>query len=121
VLRRISEQLRAILEKEDFIARIGGDEFASLVFADTRQIRRKSALLARQILHKLQIEVPAPIGMIRLGCTLGIATCPGDATDAEGLMALADRLLYVGKKDGRNQVVTSDQLATGRLARHTGA
>jgi len=121
VLRRISEQLRAILEKEDFIARIGGDEFASLVFADARQIRRKAALLARRILHKLQIEVPAPTGMIRLGCTLGLATCPGDATDAEGLMALADRLLYVGKKDGRNQVVTADQFTTGHLARQSGA
>ena len=113
VLRRIAEQLRAILEKGDFIARIGGDEFASLVFADTRHIQRKAALLARQILRKLQIEVPAPAGMIRVGCTLGIASCPGDAIDAEGLMALADRLLYVGKKDGRNQVVTADQLAPG--------
>jgi diguanylate cyclase (GGDEF)-like protein/PAS domain S-box-containing protein len=115
VLRQISERLRAILEEEDFVARIGGDEFASLVFAETSQIRDKAARLARQILHELQIQVPAPNGSIRVGCTLGIATCPDDAADAEGLMALADRLLYVGKKDGRNQVVTAEPLAPGRV------
>jgi diguanylate cyclase (GGDEF)-like protein/PAS domain S-box-containing protein len=121
LLRQISERLRMILEREEFVARIGGDEFASLVFADANQIRGKASRLAHQILHELQIDVPAPHGMIRVGCTLGIATCPGDATDAEGLMALADRLLYVGKKDGRNQVVTADQRAPARRPFQTGA
>ena len=67
--------------------------------------------MAQRILDKLQIEVPSPNGIIHVGCTVGIAMCPADATDAHGLLALADRLMYVGKKSGRNRVVTVNELA----------
>jgi predicted signal transduction protein with EAL and GGDEF domain len=62
------------------------------------------------MLQKLKIDVPSRNGTIRVGATIGIATSPADATDAETLMALADQLMYVGKKAGRNRVVTIDDL-----------
>jgi diguanylate cyclase (GGDEF)-like protein len=110
LLQQVATQLRAILRHEDFVARIGGDEFAFLLFADANQIHAQTARVAQRILNKLQIKIPSPKGIIRVGCTVGIATCPADATDIEGLMTLADQLMYVGKKSGRNQVVTVDRL-----------
>ena len=71
---------------------------------------RRPVHVAQRILDKLQIEVPSPKGVIHVGCTVGIAVCPVDATDAHGLLALADRLIYVGKKSGRNRVVTVSEL-----------
>lgn len=119
LLQLVSGQLRTILRYEDFVARIGGDEFAFLLFADANQIRAQVARVAQRILNKLQIEIPSPNGIIRVGCTIGIATCPADATDTEGLMTLADRLMYVGKKSGRNQAVTVDDLGPELRASHS--
>jgi diguanylate cyclase (GGDEF)-like protein/PAS domain S-box-containing protein len=119
LLQLVSGQLRTILRYEDFVARIGGDEFAFLLFADANQIRAQIARVAQRILNKLQIEIPTLNGIIRVGCTIGIATCPADATDTEGLMTLADRLMYVGKKSGRNQAVTVDNLGPELRASHS--
>jgi diguanylate cyclase (GGDEF)-like protein len=110
LLQQVSLQLHSILRSTDFVARLGGDEFAFLMFENIDEAREKAARVAQRILDKLQIEVPSPNGIIRVGCTVGIALCPADATDAHGLMALADRLMYVGKKSGRNRVVTISEL-----------
>lgn len=118
LLQRVSAQLRSFLRRDDFVARVGGDEFAFLLFADKCQVLHKSSRVAKRIVNKLQISIPSPNGLIRVGCTVGIATCPADATDTEGLMALADRLMLVGKKSGRNRVVTVNELAGDARASH---
>ena len=110
LLERVSCRLRSILRTGDFVARIGGDEFAFLLLADVSEVRAKASRVARRILNKLQISIPSPQGIIQVGCTVGVATCPTDATDTEGLIALADRLMYIGKKNGRNRLITVNEL-----------
>ena len=36
---------------------------------------------------------------------------PAEADDSEALIALADRLMYIGKKSGRNRLVTAKEMA----------
>jgi diguanylate cyclase (GGDEF)-like protein len=120
LLQRVSDQLRSILRSADFVARLGGDEFAFLLSADAGHARDQANRVAERILDKLQIEVPAPAGMINVGCTVGIAIYPADAADSQGLMTLADQLMYVGKKNGRNRLVGVGDLQGGqpKLAGH---
>ena len=68
------------------------------------------ACLHRRLRQALQVTVPAPEGEIPVGATIGVALCPEDAADAAGLLHAADRVMYVGKRRGRNRVVTSDEL-----------
>jgi GGDEF domain-containing protein len=82
--------------------------------AEPKHIAAEAARVARRILNKLQIKMPSPNGVIQVGCTVGIATSP-EAADAENLMILADQLLYVGKKHGRNRVITQSDLETRAL------
>jgi diguanylate cyclase (GGDEF)-like protein/PAS domain S-box-containing protein len=110
LLVRVSAELRKILRSDDFVARIGGDEFAFVMFADIKDVNEKSTRVAQRILDRLQIDVPSPNGAIRVGCTVGIATCPIDASDPRELMVLADQLMYFGKKCGRNRLVTVEDL-----------
>jgi diguanylate cyclase (GGDEF)-like protein/PAS domain S-box-containing protein len=110
LLLRVSAELRTILRSDDFVARIGGDEFAFLMFADIKHAQDMSTRVARRILDRLQIEVPSSHGTIHVGCTVGIATCPVDASDPRELMVLADQLMYFGKKSGRNRLVTVNEL-----------
>jgi diguanylate cyclase (GGDEF)-like protein/PAS domain S-box-containing protein len=105
LLVRVAENLSHIVRDGDCIARLGGDEFAFLVKAPRSVIRDRATMIGRRILNALQIPIPAPKGEIRVGCTVGIAVAPDDAADAQDLMAQADRLMYVGKKRGRNRVI----------------
>ncbi|MBA3448689.1 MAG: sensor domain-containing diguanylate cyclase [Pseudaminobacter sp.] len=110
LLQRVSLQLRKILRDTDFVARLGGDEFAFVLSDDRANIREKAFLVGQRILDRLRIRIPSPKGFIQIGCTVGIAVCPADAGDSEGLLALADRLMYLGKKSGRQRLVTIDEL-----------
>ena len=105
LLIKVAENLSKIVRDGDLIARLGGDEFAFVIKAQRSVLRDRATMIGRRILSALQIPVPAPKGEIRVGCTVGIAIGPDDATDAQELMTCADQLMYVGKKRGRNRVI----------------
>jgi diguanylate cyclase (GGDEF)-like protein/PAS domain S-box-containing protein len=110
LLQHVAAQLQTLLRSTDFVARLGGDEFAFLLYGDSELTRDTATAVAQRVLEKLRIDVPSPAGIIRVGCTVGVALYPVDAEDPKGLLALADRLMYVGKKGGRNRLVTVEEL-----------
>ncbi|MGX5848584.1 diguanylate cyclase domain-containing protein [Mesorhizobium sp. PL10] len=112
LLQRVSNHLRTILRSDDFVARLGGDEFAFLFSGQADQARQKAERVAERILERLRIKVPAPNGDIQVGCTVGVAMYPAEAGDCDALVALADRLMYVGKKSGRNRLVMAEEMAS---------
>jgi diguanylate cyclase (GGDEF)-like protein/PAS domain S-box-containing protein len=116
LLQQVSARLQTLLRSTDFVARLGGDEFAFLLRGDLNEAREKAIRVAQRIVENLQITVPTPYGTINVGCTVGVAVCPVDADEPRGLLALADRLMYIGKKSGRNRLVTVDELQGARLA-----
>ena len=112
LLQRVSDKLRTILRSADFVARLGGDEFAFLFSGNAEQAREKAVRVAERVLERLRIKVPAPGGDIHVGCTVGVAVYPTEAADPDALVALADRLMYIGKKNGRDRLVTTDALGS---------
>ena len=110
LLQHVARQLQSLLRSTDFAARLGGDEFAFLLFGDPELTHEAAVAVAQRVVEKLHIDVPSPAGLIRVGCTVGVALYPADATDPKGLLALSDRLMYVGKKGGRNRLVTVNEL-----------
>lgn len=112
LLQRVSDKLRTILRSADFVARLGGDEFAFLFSGNAEQAREKAVRVAERVLERLRIKVPAPGGDIHVGCTVGVAIYPTEAADPDTLVALADRLMYIGKKNGRDRLVTTDALGS---------
>jgi len=100
VLRNISSLIMSRLRKSDFLARIGGDEFA-LLLPNTKQ--DTALILARNIcklLDDYQCEVEGKI--FKVNCSIGIAEINGDQTPANEYMKQADIALYAAKKQGRN-------------------
>ena len=110
LLKQVAILLQGQLRSTDFVARLGGDEFAFVFSCNRSQAHDDVLRVAQRILKKLQIEVPSPNGTISVGCTIGLAVYPASATDSEELLDMADRLMYIGKKDGRNRIVTVDAL-----------
>jgi diguanylate cyclase (GGDEF)-like protein len=119
LLRQVAERLRAIAGDCGFVARIGGDEFAFILSGGRSGITTQCHLVAERILEALRFAVATAAGPIHVGCTIGIATCPMDATDPRELTNIADRMMYVGKKAGRNRIISTSETAGPGPARLT--
>jgi diguanylate cyclase (GGDEF)-like protein len=93
--------LKSNVREEDFVARIGGDEFVVLCVsrADTDRL----AALADQIVRQMRQPVPYRGHQCRFGVSIGIALETGQDIDAKRLLVNADLALYRAKSRGRNR------------------
>ncbi len=100
VLRNISSLITTRLRKSDFLARIGGDEFA-LLLPNTDQC---TALVLSENICKLLDDYQCKIEgqVFKVNCSIGVAEINGLETSAEEYMKQADIALYAAKKQGRN-------------------
>lgn len=94
VLRHVSELILKSIRSCDVAARIGGDEF--LVFLSYQQDMEP---IVKRIFHSLTENYEG----FSVSVSLGIALCPENGTDYEGLFRCADQALYMAKKQGRKQ------------------
>jgi diguanylate cyclase (GGDEF)-like protein len=89
-----------VLRTSDFAGRNGGDEFIVLL-PDTDA---EQATVAAEKIRAAIAEINIPGTDSGLTASLGIATIPEHAADAEHLVRSADRALYAAKTNGPNQV-----------------
>ena len=92
---------------DEFVARIGGDEF---VFLSTGSSGRNLATLAEAIVAAMRKPVTFNGHICRFGASVGIASQSGHAIDAKQLLVNADLALYRAKNRGRSrhEFFTSD-------------
>ncbi len=95
MLALVGERLAQALEGVGLAARLGGDEFA-IVLPDHNGTR------AQEVLERAQRTVgETRIEGQEVCCSVGLSCYPDDASNAEGLMQLADGALYWAKRSGR--------------------
>ncbi|WP_104664096.1 sensor domain-containing protein [Ensifer adhaerens] len=100
--------LRAHARHDDFIARIGGDEFVILCRRD-RDLPQLSEL-AERIVHAFRRPIPYDGQLCRLGASIGIAWKGAEDVDAKQLLMNADIALYRAKSLGRDRVEVFSEL-----------
>jgi len=100
LLKIVASRLRAAVRGDDFVARIGGDEFCVLL-QDIAE-PREAAAVAQKLLHEL--GKPCRVGAhdVDTGASIGIACVPQDGEDVATLLRLADVAMYRAKERGRN-------------------
>jgi len=99
---RILERVAAILSEGrrtvDVVARVGGEEFALILpYTAGPGARATAERLRRTIRSAFAAEDPP------LTISLGVASFPDDANDANSLVRLADEALYLAKEFGRDR------------------
>ncbi|MCW2622737.1 MAG: hypothetical protein JWL64_2339, partial [Frankiales bacterium] len=101
--RRITQQVR----DEDFVARIGGDEFVAV--ARHRDTSAAEGLAAR-LLASFDAPFELSVGPLFVSTSVGIARFnPADPlADAESLIREADTAMYQAKDAGRNRAAVFD-------------
>jgi diguanylate cyclase (GGDEF)-like protein len=100
LLKTMASRLRASVRGDDFIARIGGDEFCVLL-QDIAE-PREAAAVAQKLLHELGKPYRGGAHEVTSGASIGIACVPQDGDDVSTLMRLADHAMYRAKQLGRN-------------------
>src|SRR6267143_5240252 len=100
LLKIIASRLRASVRGDDFIARIGGDEFCVLL-QDIAE-PREAAAVAQKLLHELGKSYRIGEHQVSSGASIGIACVPQDGDDVATLLRLADLAMYRAKELGRN-------------------
>jgi diguanylate cyclase (GGDEF)-like protein/PAS domain S-box-containing protein len=98
VLREVARRFKEATGADDFIARIGGDEFTVVLAgrAETTAI----AQACQRLVDSLQTPVDIGALAIEIGVSIGIARFPQDAQDAQTLLRHADVAMYVAKRRG---------------------
>jgi diguanylate cyclase (GGDEF)-like protein/PAS domain S-box-containing protein len=100
LLRSVARRLLSCVRSSDTVSRQGGDEFLVLL-SDIVQAH-DAALCAEKIIAALDAPHRIAEHDLRITASIGIATYPGDAADAEKLLRNADFAMYQAKYTGRN-------------------
>jgi len=102
VLHWLATQLRQRLRGNDFVCRMGGEEFCILL-PDTGA--DEAAAVAESLRGQLYDGIPlARASNSPLSVSIGVATLGPDGDDLKSLLRTADRRLYRAKAAGRNRV-----------------
>jgi diguanylate cyclase (GGDEF)-like protein len=101
VLSMIAARLKNVLRTDDILARVGGDEFAAILFR-VGEPENVSAAAEKMI---AAIAVPFPTRPIpsHVGLTIGMTVMPDDSDDPETLIRWSDMAMYEAKSQGKNR------------------
>jgi diguanylate cyclase (GGDEF)-like protein len=99
LLQGVAARLQACLREADIVSRIGGDEFVVLLMAVGSG--EQAAIAARRIVDALSEPFDIDGQCVAVGCSIGIAITPRDATGHVALLKCADRALYRAKAEGK--------------------
>ncbi|MFN2528920.1 MAG: EAL domain-containing protein [Candidatus Baltobacteraceae bacterium] len=100
LLNEIARRLRSGVRKNDFVGRMGGDEFV-VILSDIIDPTQRSIKVAEH----LQALIQAPIKLSRdivVSICIGIAIFPDDGATGEELIMNADTAMYECKREGRS-------------------
>ncbi|MDY0321662.1 MAG: EAL domain-containing protein [Arcobacteraceae bacterium] len=102
ILILIANHLKDIVKESDFITRLSGDEFAILL--EDIEHQEDCALIADNLLSKINTSYILSNNVtVYLSASIGIATYPNNATDAQTLLQHADAALYLAKREGKGK------------------
>jgi diguanylate cyclase (GGDEF)-like protein len=101
-LRAIAGLLKRMVRRNDYIARLAGDEFAMVLKDTTLDDATHIANKVHAAISETHVKLP--IGHVQLQCSIGVAAAPTHGQKAQELVSAADVALYQSKRRGRNRV-----------------
>jgi diguanylate cyclase (GGDEF)-like protein len=102
VLEIFTDAARRSVRSSDLLGRLGGEEFAAVLYDTSREKAVAVAERMRESFAQAAQEVDGrPVGAT---VSIGLAHCQEEALDVPELLAQSDQALYFAKERGRNRV-----------------
>ncbi|MED4599401.1 EAL domain-containing protein [Paenibacillus validus] len=107
LLQQVAERLKGSIESNDFLSRMGGDEFTAVFPNMTRE---QAAQAAQSMLDLFTAPILISGHEVFITPSIGISMYPDDGEDQETLLKNADQAMYAAKDKGKNmyQFYTSE-------------
>ena len=105
VLQVVAGVMQQHVRKSDICSRHGGEEFGMLL---PNTPGDNASFMANRLRRTLAETRYTGLGLpsdVNITISMGVATCPRDATTVAELFELADKALYQAKADGRDRVI----------------
>ncbi|HAG53602.1 MAG TPA: hypothetical protein DCL21_07440 [Alphaproteobacteria bacterium] len=94
VLQIVADRLRDLFPDKSLITRLGGDEYCILLLGiEKKQAEDKIELITQELEREINYQNNA----INISGSIGLASYPVDTDNAEDLIQLADKQMYVKK------------------------
>ena len=100
LLVEAADRLTNILRESDTVARIGGDEFISVLPEISHP--NNAAHIAQKFVKSLASPFHLEGHKLYISASIGIAMYPGDGTEPDNLVKNADTAMYHAKAQGKN-------------------
>lgn len=102
VLVEVTNLLSRRNRKSDLLARIGGDEFALLIYGASRDQVISAAESLRKLLANYVFKYDGKV--INIGCSVGVTLFGQEPLIKEDLLVQADIACHIAKRSGRNRI-----------------
>jgi diguanylate cyclase (GGDEF)-like protein len=117
LLRRITPVLQATLREGEFLARIGGDEFAVLLENCGADYAHASATHLRDAVQMWQFEWGEKA--FQVGVSVGVVSITKLSPSLSAILSEADTACFTAKEQGRNRVFSFHDASTVQTMRQT--
>jgi len=108
-LRTLADVFKKHVRDYDTVVRYAGDEFFVILPDTTNQKAVETVSRIKRAVRETVLDV-GPARQVTLSASFGVATFPGDAKEADALIAVADRAMYADKNLNRQTAL----LAAGK-------
>ena len=112
-LIKVSHALKNHIQRnDDFVFRLGGEEFAGIILSDNKENTHEWILSTCQIIENLKIDHAQSKASQYLTASIGISTIDYEQNyTMDDLYHFADEALYIAKNEGRNKSSINIQCA----------
>lgn len=117
MLRHVANQINAMIDRDDFAARIGGDEFVVICQGPANEAEEKAKAIGETLISAINQPIPWQGQECRVGASIGVALIPKSLDSMELALINADIALYEAKRRGKNRLeFFSDTLKEATLS-----
>ena len=107
-LRHVVAVFRGLAERDEWLVRLGGEEFVLVLRQPAGTAWERLDLIRRELARRPFDPERGALEPIRLTFSAGVATSPQDGRDLSRLLGRANERLKAAKLQGRNRVVARD-------------
>lgn len=100
VIKEVVKRVKNVIRKEDFLARVGGDEF--IIIQPFIRSAKDVVKLAERINNKMISPIKYGKYSTSVSASIGVSIYPQDTNDLKSLIKCADLAMYAVKNSGGN-------------------